>query len=146
MYSDIRSSQFIVELSAAENVEMEVMYGLASIGATVGNNAVAVTDSCAGGDQRNIFEDISDLRTGFLGDILDGIHVHFRNNENVNGGLRIQILESEDLVIFVNFGRRDETCGNFTKNTIFHNENPFLTYDYFGWITAQICAVIFIGN
>ena len=119
------SSQFVVELSAAENVEMEMVYGLASVGTAVGNNAVAVTDSCAGGDQRNIFEDISDLRAGIFRDILDGVHMHFRNDENVNGGLRIQILESEDLVIFVNFGRRDETCGNFTKNTIFHNEKPF---------------------
>ena len=104
---------------------MEVMYGLASVGAAVGNNAVAVADACAGSDQRNVFEDISDLCAGILGDILNGVHVHFRNDENVNGGLGIQILECEDLVIFINFGRRDETCGNFTKNTIFHNEKPF---------------------
>ena len=101
------------------------MYGLASVGAAVGNYAVAVTNACARSDERNIFENISDFTARFFGDVLDGVHVHFGDDENVNGCLGIQVLESKDLIIFINFCGRDETCGNFTKNTIFHNDKPF---------------------
>ena len=118
-------SQLFVEFSAAENVEVQMVYGLTSIGTAVGNHAVTVADAGAGGDQGDIFKDVSDLHAGFFGDILDRVHVHFRNHENVNGCLRIQVLERKNLVIFIYFGRRDEACGNFTKNTIFHNGKPF---------------------
>ena len=142
------SSQSFAELTAAENVEMEVMDGLASIGATVGNNAVTVADACASGDHGNVFEYVSDFSARILGDVFKGVHVHFGNDKNVDGCLRVQVLEREDLVVLINFGRRDETCGNFTKNTIFHNCKPFLLYNYFGREHRSVRrgALNFMGN
>ena len=125
-FLELKLSQFFAELTAAENMKVEVVNGLASIGAAVGNNAVTVANACAGGDQGNVFKNVSNFSTGFFRDIFNGVHVHFRNDKNVDGGLGIQILESENLVIFVNLGRGDESCCDFTKNTILHGNSPFV--------------------
>jgi len=117
--------QFFAELSATEDMEVQVVDRLASIGAAVGNDAVTVADACASGNGWNIFEYVGDFGACILRDVLDGVHMHFRNNENVDGCLRIQVLEGKDLVVFVNLGGGNEACGNFTKNTIFHNVKPF---------------------
>ena len=125
-FLELKLSQFFAELTAAENVEMEVVNGLTSVGTAVGNDAVTVANACAGGDQGNVFKNVSNFSTGFFRDIFNGVHVHFRNDKNVDGGLGIQILESENLVIFVNLGRGDESCCDFTKNTILHGNSPFV--------------------
>ena len=118
-------SELFSELTAAENMEVQVVYGLAGIGTAVGNNAVAVADAGAGSDERNVFENISDFVAGFFRDVLNGIHVHFRDDKNVDGGLGVQVLEGKDLIVFINLGARDESCGDFTKNTILHGISPF---------------------
>ena len=121
----LKLTQFFAELTTAENMEVQMVHGLAGIGAAVGNNAVAVADAGAGSDERNVFENISDFVAGFLGDVLNGIHVHFRDDKNVDGGLGVQVLEGKDLIVFINFGAGNESCGDFTKNTILHGISPF---------------------
>ena len=58
------SGHFVFHLTAAENMEMKVMYRLAGIGTAVGNNAIAAGQILLGGNHTDGAETFGQLPVG----------------------------------------------------------------------------------
>ena len=106
------------KLLAAENMEMKVLYGLASVSAAICDDSVAICKSrflCYCGDS---FENSGNVGAVFSAYHIAGIDMKLGNNENMNGSLGIYILEGIDLFIFVYFSGGDVALDYFTENAI----------------------------
>ena len=86
---------------------MEVKDGLSGAGADVEDGAVSLLDvalACDVGGGEVAAAD--DFGVGGLGLFQSG-KMFFGNDENVRGGLRVDVFEGEDVVVLVNFFSRD---------------------------------------
>ena len=82
---------------------MDVIYSLAPVGIAIGDKTVtALSNSPVDGDPVGRSDDASDQRTVFFRKVREPGDMSFRYQENVNGGLRIQILEGQDAIVFEN--------------------------------------------
>ena len=102
---------------AAKDVEMEMLYGLTSIITAVGDDAIAVGNACGLGNLGNLFKDFGYDHAVVGGDSVNRRNMLLGNHEHVNGGLRIDVVKCEDIVVFIRFFGRDLTCNDFTENT-----------------------------
>ena len=110
-----KSRHFACKLCAAENVEVEVGHGLASVCAAVGNNAVAVGDACRFCDGGYFRKDVShDVCVSFVYFVYAS-DMRFGYNEDMNGCLRCDIVESEYFFVFIRFFRGDNSVYYFAK-------------------------------
>ena len=100
---------------------MDVVYSLAPVGIAIGDQTVtALRNSAVDGDPVGRGDDASYQRTVFFRKVREPSDMSFRYQEDVNGGLRIQILEGQDVIVFENDFRRNLMICDFTENTIGH--------------------------
>ena len=106
--------------AAAEDVEVEVVDGLAAVGAGVGYDAVAAGEQAVGECGSGVGEVAEDFdgRFGDVGEVLLG------NEENVGGGLGVDVGESYGLVVLVDGLDWDLVGGDFAEEAVGHGENP----------------------
>ena len=96
------SSHFFGKLSAAENMEVEMLYRLASIIAAIGNDSVAVTQLKLFCDRRNNFEDMRNVLAVLGCDAVNRSYMALGYYEHVNGRLRSDIIKGVALFVLVN--------------------------------------------
>ena len=125
------SGHLIRHLAAAENVEMKMRNRLARVGAAVGNNAETAGKAGIGSDLFNGSQAGGNLFIVQPIDFSDGSNMLFRNHQDVERSLRINILKSKHIVIFINLGGRNLTMNDFAEQTVFHfHRPPFLLIYY----------------
>ena len=114
------------ELLSAKDMEMEMLYGLASIVTAVGDHTVAIGDACCFGNFGDLFKDFGNNgAVGFVDSVNRG-NMFFRNNKNMDRGLRIDVVKGKDLVVFVCFFGRNISRDDLTENT--HKLIPSLSF------------------
>ena len=91
------------ELYAADDVEMQMSYALAGVGAAVRDDAVAVLSSAETCYLRYAFKNMRDDSAVFGCDIVRRGNVHLRHDEHVARRLRRDVAEREDTLVLVNF-------------------------------------------
>jgi hypothetical protein len=104
---------------STEYMKMQVVYNLTGILAGVCNHPVAGFGyPCSLCDVLDSGEDMP-KQCGLLSvQIICGGEVHFGNDQNVDGGLGLNVMERQDLFVLVDLAARDLTCGNFTENAV----------------------------
>src|SRR5689334_1335034 len=99
-------------------------YRLPGVGADVGHKAVSLFQAKVVRDlsrgHKNLPQHIAILRRqfGHRSDMTAG------NKQNMLRGLGMNIPEGYNVVVIVNYGGRDLTCYNFTKQTVLHMIKP----------------------
>jgi hypothetical protein len=105
-------------VAAAEEVEVEVIDGLSAVGAGVDDEAVAVGEMLVAGDLGGGGEEVAEEGrvggggVGGRGDVL------FGNDEDVGGGLRVDVGEGEGEVVFVEAGDGDGGGGDLAEEAV----------------------------
>lgn len=105
---------------------MEMFYGLTSVVTAVGDDAIAVGNACRFGNFGDLFKDFGYDCAVVGGDTVNRRNVLLGNHENMNGGLRIDVVKCEDFVVFIRFFGRNLTRNDFTENT--HKLIPSLSF------------------
>src|SRR5579859_3306136 len=97
--------------TSAQQMQMQMKHRLPSSRTYVEHRSIAVLDLTFAGDVRSNEMALADnLRVLGLG-FFHSNDVLFRNDENVCGSLRVDVLKDQGLTVFVDF-----FCGNFTTN------------------------------
>jgi hypothetical protein len=93
--------------ASAEEVDVEVEDGLSGAGADVEDGAVALLEVALAGDVGGGEVAAADeFSVGGFGFFQTG-KMFFGNDQNVRGGLRVDVFEGEDVVVLVNLFRGD---------------------------------------
>jgi len=107
-YVSACSSRGPAEVPSAEEVEVDVEDGLAGGFAGVDDHAVAVRrEFQVARDLRGAQQHVSDDRVVLIGHLVERRDVFARNDEDVRRRLRVDVVERDDLVVFVHFFCRD---------------------------------------
>ena len=115
---------FQIQLLAAEDVEMQVLHGLARVAAAVADHPVAACQTLGLGDSRNDLKDVGHHRTVFGADTVTVGDVDLGHHQNVGRRLGVDIPEGEDGVVLVDLGRGNFPRDDFTEQTIRHFSLP----------------------
>ena len=121
----LASAHLIGKLIAAEDVEMQMLYALASVGAAVGDHSVTARQPLGSGDLGNNLENFSHNGTVLRGNTVNGRNMRLGYNQNVNGSLRVYIPESQNIHVLVNLSGRNIAVSDSAKKTIHNIINPF---------------------
>lgn len=100
----MESDYFFGQLQAAENVEMQVHDGLATVLAAVVDDAVAIVKPLGLGDLRYRLKalcDIFGVAAVYHGSAAD---VRLRHDKDVHGSLRVYIAERENILVLIYLG------------------------------------------
>jgi hypothetical protein len=87
--------------AAAEQVEVEVVDGLAAVGAGVEDEAVAVVEAVGAGELAGGKQEMAEEFVVRCSSAREGSDVLFGDKEDVRWGLRMDVREGEDGVVFV---------------------------------------------
>jgi hypothetical protein len=102
---------------------------LSRISGRVEDDAVSpVLDSLFSGDLPRFEQDVSDEVFFLFGDVIQGREMFLGNEQDMNGGLRVYVVESKDRVVFINGFCRDLLVYDFAKYTVIHFPSPQLNY------------------
>ena len=102
-------------MAAAEEVDVEVVDGLAAVGAGVDDEAVAVGEVLPAGDFAGCVEEVAEGGFVVLRGVGVGGQVVFGDDEDVGGGLGIDVREGEGLLVFVDAGGGDFAGDDFAE-------------------------------
>ena len=115
-------AHLLAELCAAENMVVQVLYRLASIGTAVCDHTVTAAESLAFGDLGDRLKDLSNVYGVFLVYLISGCNMNLGHDENMYGSLRIYIAESVHVFVFINLGGGDVTSDDLTEQAIHCSE------------------------
>ena len=101
--------------SAAQNVEMQMLYGLTGVGAAVAHYPVAVFQAFGPGNAGDDLKDVGDDGAVFRGDGRAVSNVCLGYHQNVGGRLGGNIPEGEDQIVLVYLGRGDVPCDDLAE-------------------------------
>ena len=122
------SDHLFRHLTAAEDMEMKVVDRLAGIVSAVGNNPVSARQVLLRGNDPDGPKAFRKLGIRGSGGIIQGAYMLLRNHQDMDRRLRIDITESVDIFILIDFLRGDLAADDPAKETIFHNvHHPFHT-------------------
>ena len=110
-----RSTHVVFELPSAQNMEMQVLYGLTGIGTAVADDTESVGQSEHPHNFRNTGKNMGDNFAILFGNVSDRSNVYTWNNENVHGRLRMNIPEAKDTVVFIYDVRWNFSGSNVAK-------------------------------
>ena len=99
-------------------------HALARVLAAVVDQAEAALHAAELGDLRDLFKDVGHHRAVLRRDIVRPADVLLRDHQHVYRRLGVQVLERQDLIVFIHFIGRDLPVRDFTKNTV-HDLSPF---------------------
>ena len=108
----------LAELCSAEDMEMQMLYRLAGIGAAVCDNAVTAREIFGLGDLGDGFKDLRNECAVFRSDFIDGRNMFLRHDEDMYGCLRIYITESIDIFVFKNLRRGYVALDDFAEKAV----------------------------
>ena len=104
-----------MQLSSAEEVDVEVVDGLAAVGAGVEHQAVAVGEVLGAGDFAGGVEELAEAG----GIVLCGVGVRgevvFGDDEDVCGRLGVDVWEGEGVLVLVEAGNGDFAGDDFAE-------------------------------
>jgi hypothetical protein len=99
-------------------VDVEVEDGLSGAGADIEDGAVSLLDVALAGDlSGGEVTAADDFGVGGLGFFQSG-KMFFRNDENVRGGLRVDVFEGKNVVVLVNFLGGDFTAEDTAEKAV----------------------------
>ena len=87
-------------------MEVQMLHRLAGVVSAVRDDAVAVPQPRLGGDLRDRLEYLGDDGAVVMIYRVDRLDVGLRDHENVHGGLRVNVLERENVVVLKDLGLR----------------------------------------
>jgi len=102
-------------VAAAEEVDVEVVDCLAAVGAGVDDEAVAVGEILLAGDLAGCVEEVAEGGCVVLRGVGVGGQVVFGDDEDVGGGLGVDVREGEGLLVFVDAGGGDFAGDDFAE-------------------------------
>lgn len=126
----MESDYFFGQLQAAENVEMQVHDGLATVLAAVVDDAVAIVKPLGLGDLRYRLKalcNIFGVAAVYHGSAAD---VRLRHDKDVHGSLRVYIAERENILVLIYLGA-GYLAGNDAAEKaviVFHCNSPCSNY------------------
>ena len=103
-------------MASAEDVEVEVGDGLAAVVAGVDDDAEAVGEHALG-ERGRFFEEMAEEFGGCFGDV--GV-VLLGNEQQVGGGLRVDVGEGDGVVVLVDGFDGDGVVGDLAEETVRH--------------------------
>jgi hypothetical protein len=112
-------------VAATEDVDVEVVDGLASIVAGVEDEAIAVFETLLTGYPGGGGHEVTEH--GFVPGLGHGLDVNLRDDEDMDRRLGMNVGEGEDGFIFVEGLDRDGAGGDFAEQTV-HGGSYFLKY------------------
>jgi hypothetical protein len=104
----VRLSRWPAEVSAGEDMDMEVEDALSALFAGVDDGSVAVVESELCGEFGDHEQEVSSELGVLWGEIIEGDKRFFGDEEDVSGRLGTDIVEGEAEIVFV-----DDFCGDF---------------------------------
>jgi hypothetical protein len=110
-----RSTHIFGELLATENVEMEMLYALASVVSAVRDKTIALFKSLCRRDLRDALEDMRNVLAVLCSYLVKASDMHLGDNENMSGSLGVDITEREAHIVLVYLTRGDSTLNYFTE-------------------------------
>jgi hypothetical protein len=132
--------------SSTENVKVDVQDVLARIPGCVEDDPVSTfLDSFFQCDLPCLEQDVSKKVFFLFRDLVQGSVVLLGDEENMNGSLRIYIVESKDPVVFVHDFCRNLFVCDFAKDAFIHLLFPILNYSFMGPCLHCIVRVGRIG-
>ena len=108
-------------------MEMKMLNRLTGILSAIGHNAVPPCKPLLSGDRRNCPKAGCELCVRNPADLIQRTDMCFRNNQNMDRCLRIDVPERKDIFVFVDNGGGDFTFDAFTEETVLHKLS-FLSY------------------
>ena len=99
---------------------MEMEDGLARTGANVDHGAVPIFDAALAGDLRGGEVTSANDRGVLDRRLFEPRNVLLWNDEHMSRALGVQVFEGENVVIFVDFSRRDFAAQKAAKKTVNH--------------------------
>lgn len=107
------------EMTARQDMEMDVEHGLAGAGAVIDDHPVSLrVQTFIFGDLFCRKEEMSDKLFIGLGHAVNFRYMFFGNNERVYGRLRIHIFKGGHKIIFVDDFGGDFFCDDLAENTV----------------------------
>jgi hypothetical protein len=116
----LRSARRPLQVSAADEVHVEVEDGLARTRADVQYSAIAILDGALASDVSGGQMATADEFGVFGLCVFQTGEMFLGNDENVSWPLRVEIFECEGVFVFVNFLRRHFAADNAAKQTVRH--------------------------
>lgn len=98
---------------------MQVRDRFAAVGAVVDDKTVAVREVLLPGDRRRREQEVPENVLVFAGGLTDARNEFFRNDQDVGRGLRIDVLQSDAVIVFVDLLRRDFAVDDLLENRFF---------------------------
>jgi len=108
-------------VTAAKQMQVEMVYGLAAVGAGIHDDAVALAKLFGAGDLRGYPKQVTEKRALARVDIHHGIDVLARDDEDVDGRLGMKIGEGISQVVGINGGGGNASISDLAKDAA-HNE------------------------
>lgn len=129
-----QSTHIFRERSSTHHVEMQMLHGLTSVFTAVGDHAVSVYKPRTCGNLRNRLKNFSNENAVFGTYPVRARNMCLWHYENMNGCLRINILERKYVLVLIHLRRRDLSTDDLTKNTI-HRIHLRKNYAYYSTAT-----------
>ena len=115
--------------SSPENVKVDVEDILSRISGRVEDDSVSTfLDSLFLCYLPCLDQDVSEKLLVLFRDVVQGGVMLLGDEQDMNGGLRIYVVESKDPIVFIHDFRRNLFVYDFTKNTFIHSFFPNLNY------------------
>lgn len=102
-------------MTAAEQVQMEMVYGLAAVLADIDDHAIAGIKFFLAGDFGRSPQEMAEQSAVFGGRLGEGGDVLARNDEQMHRSLGVDVGEGEALLVLVDAGRGDASIGDFAE-------------------------------
>lgn len=118
-------------MSSAQNMEMKVKHGLATMGTGIDDKAVPGIGNSL--QFRNVvasqhqMSEQPNIRILHFG---NRRHMFSGDDESMSWRLRINVVERDDHIVFINERRRNGPRDDFAKNAFAHEVVPFLKPDF----------------
>ena len=137
------SNQFITEMTAAQQVKMDMFDGLSAIVAAVIDDAVALLVNAkyprnGWNGAQNLPHD--GLPSGMVSEICDIADMDAGNDQYMHRCYRMQVVKGDHMLIRINKIGWENPIGQFTENTILLNHGRHgLSYGFqVLWISGQL--------
>ena len=130
-------SHIVGQLFAAENMEMQMLYALATVLAAVGDHAVAICKVFRSGNLGDRFKNAGNISAVFGIYTVGRGNVKLRHHQDMNRCHWVDVAEGVDHLVLVNLGGGNVACNNFTKNTIGHRKFSFLNHRFYRFSIQQ---------
>ncbi len=119
-------------MTPSDEVDVQVENRLSRIGTDVEHSAVSVFDATLARNLRGREMAAADQLGFFRGGFFQSANVFLGNHEHMRGPLRIDVLKSKGVIVFVNLLGGNLAAHDAAKQAVSHGENLKLPQDFTG--------------